>query len=106
MSAVLAGHFTTDLRFQDVVRKARFGHREWIWWKDKTGAPCASRLTHDAMKRCLLDVGTNGKWTLLCSDGTGIVGYWWLGIIQLSRIRHGLLNGSMYTEDRVVRLGR
>lgn len=94
--------FTTGLRFQDVIRKARFGHREWIYWKDKMGQRCASRLTADAMKRCLLDVGTQGNWSLLCTDGTAMKGYFWLGIIQLSRIRHGLLNGSMYTEDRDV----
>ena len=98
--------YATELRFQDVVRKARFGHREWIWWKDKTGNPCASRLTADSMKRCLLDVGTQGKWFLLCTDGTSMIGYFWLGIIQISRIRHGMLYGHAYTEDRVMRLGR
>lgn len=103
---MLIESYSTSLRFQDVVRKARFGHREWIWWKNKYGQSCTSRLTADAMKRCLLDGGTQGNWTLLCSDGTCMKGYFWLGIIQLSRIRHGLLSGSMYTEDRVMRLGR
>jgi hypothetical protein len=74
--------------FQQALRKARFGHRRWIVYRDANG-PCAERQTAESLKRCLLTVGTQGNWTLICEDGVPMKGFWRLGINLLSQSRHG-----------------
>ena len=72
-------------------QKARYGHQDWIVWTDKTGAGHAERLTASSMKACLLDCGTKkGSWTLVCkNDGTGMVGFWWLGLNLIQQCKRG-----------------
>lgn len=45
---------------QYAQRKARYGHRDWIVWTDKTGQRCAARATPDTVKMALLANGTQG----------------------------------------------
>jgi hypothetical protein len=71
--------------FAAAKRRARFGHREWIWWRDAHGEH-AARVTAESLKEALLAAAwTKGKWTLISSDGTLIRGFWWLGV-NMTRI--------------------
>lgn len=74
----------------EVKRKARYGHKDWLLWVSKSGEEVAERLTAASMKRCLLDVGTQGKWTLIhANDGTLSRGYWWMGLNLFHQRRRG-----------------
>jgi hypothetical protein len=56
----------------EVQRKARFGHRDWVVWTDKAGALQARRACRDAVKAALLDIGTKGRW-FICAASTGVM---------------------------------
>lgn len=75
--------------YQTAMRKARYGHRDWIVWRDRCGEQHAEVKSLESVKRCLLDVGTKGDWSLICSGGTPMKGFWWLGINLLSQMRLG-----------------
>ena len=71
-------------------RKARYGHKDWLLWTSRDGKEVAERLTADSMKRCLLDVGTKGKWTLVCAnDGILMRGFWRMGLNLFHQRRRG-----------------
>jgi hypothetical protein len=71
-------------------RKARYGHRDWIVWKNKAGESFAERLTAESMKRCLLDKGTQGRWLLVCaSRGDYVLGFWWMGLNLIRQCKRG-----------------
>lgn len=74
--------------FHEAKRKARYGHNDWLCWRDADG-PHAARKSPDAIKAMLLAVGTGGKWTLICADGTPMRGFWWLGLNLLRQSRRG-----------------
>jgi hypothetical protein len=75
--------------FRIAQRKARFGHNDWIWWRDAAGS-YAARKTPEAVKAMLLAVGTKGRWSLICADsGIPMKGFWWLGINALAQAKRG-----------------
>lgn len=80
------------MTFQDAQRKARYGHRPWVFYRDRGGATHASRATPDAIKAALLACGTQRQWTLICGDGTPMAMNWRLGLIALSNARIGCLS--------------
>ena len=84
-------HFTGDDAYKDACRKARYGHRDWLWWRDRQGIAHATPKTPETMKSCLLAVGTRkGAWTLISGDtGIPFVGFWWLGINMLAQMKRG-----------------
>lgn len=76
--------------YQQALRKARFGHRAWVSYRERDGTPVAERLTSESMKRCLLSTGTQGNWTLIDTDGTSTTGFWWLGCNVINQFKRGL----------------
>ena len=79
------------MTFEDAIRKAKYGHRDWIVWRGKDGKLQAFRKSPESVKRCLLDTGTQGKWTLVsANDGVLMVGRWWLGINLLAHMKRGV----------------
>ena len=69
-------------------RRAKYGHRDWIVWSNKDGEEIAMPVTAENMKKCLLDVGTKGHWTLVhANDGTLSRGFWWMGLCIFHRHR-------------------
>jgi hypothetical protein len=75
--------------FSVAQRKARYGHRDWIWWSDDVGSHAAPK-TADSLKTALLAVGTKGKWSLICADtGIPVKGFWRLGINMIRQMRLG-----------------
>lgn len=70
--------------FSEATKKARYGHKDWVWWNGQ-----ALPKSPESMKRCLLDCGTKGNWTLICADGTPMKGFWYLGINLLRHMQIG-----------------
>lgn len=76
--------------FQEAQKRARFGHRRWVGYRTKDGVYVAERLTAEAMKRCLLSAGTKGHWTLIETDGSSNMGFWWLGCNLINQLKRGI----------------
>jgi hypothetical protein len=74
--------------YQQAIRKARFGHHDWIVYRDATGTH-AERKSPESVKRALLASGTKGNWSLICAGGTPMKGFWWLGINLLAQMKEG-----------------
>jgi hypothetical protein len=54
------------------MRKARYGHRDWVIWNDAAGQLHAARACRDAIKRALLCIGTQGRWFIVAAS-TGVM---------------------------------
>lgn len=84
--------FSGEMAFNLARQKARFGHCDWLVWKGKDGVSRARRLsTPEAMKECLLAVGTKGHWTLVCASNANLMkGFWRMGINILAQFKYGM----------------
>jgi hypothetical protein len=56
----------------EVMRKARYGHRDWIVWNDKSGDMQARRASRETIKEALLSIGTAGRWFIVGAS-TGVM---------------------------------
>lgn len=45
------------------AKKARYGHKSWIVWQDRDREWHADVESASAVKRAMLAVGTQGRWT-------------------------------------------
>jgi hypothetical protein len=61
-------------------RKSRFGHRDWIVWKDRNGEFHAELATADSFKAAMLAVGTKGAFSVEGSDGCSYYMTWRLAV--------------------------
>jgi len=79
------------VRLQDVQVKARFGHKDWIYWKQQDGTSRAEWKTAESVKRALLDCGcSKGFWCLVLADsGCPMRGFWAMGINLISQSKYG-----------------
>jgi len=70
-------------------RKARYGHNDWIYWKDKaTGEWHAEKETSASVKRALLAVGTQGYYMLLtASKAWQLMYHWRMGINAFQQLK-------------------
>jgi hypothetical protein len=58
--------------YQEAKRKARYGHRDWIWWVDKDGVHHADVKSAEVIKKALDAVGEDGHFgSLEASTGQG-----------------------------------
>jgi hypothetical protein len=48
-----------DERIRTAERKARYGHRDWLYWVDRSGTLHVERKSVQSLKQALLDSGTN-----------------------------------------------
>lgn len=80
------------MTFQEAQRKARFGHRDWIFFTDKDGSDVCERSSASVIKRAMLATGTSGRFYLLAaSTGVPFLMSWRLGVIA---IRNAKLMGE------------
>lgn len=78
-----------DTCFQEAQKKARFGHRDWIYWSDKEGKH-AEVKSADVIKRALLAVGTKGFWAVIHADsGVCSRGFFAMGLNMMRQCRNG-----------------
>ncbi|WP_114944427.1 hypothetical protein [Microvirga calopogonii] len=72
-------------------RKARYGHRDWLFWKDRNGASHCARRSAETVKAAMLAAGTSGKWFIVqASTGVLVKGFWRLGINLLKNAKYGI----------------
>ena len=77
-------------RLQDIQVKARFGHKSWIYWRNREGVSMAEWLSASSVKRALLDCGTTRFWCLVHADsGCPMKGFWSMGINLIKQSRYG-----------------
>jgi hypothetical protein len=78
-----------DSCFQAAQQKARFGHRDWIYWSDQDGKHAEVKSV-ESVKRALMAAGTKGFWVLIHADsGIASKGFFAMGLNLLRQIRHG-----------------
>lgn len=95
--SLVGGNATTALEarlpesaFGAAARKARYGHKDWIIWRERDGREQAAPCTADAIKSALLAVGTQGRFVRLsASTATGASIRWKLGLTMLRNCRRG-----------------
>lgn len=56
---------------QEAARKARYGHREWVYWTRRDGSGFAAPAGSHSIKAAMLDVGTAGRFLILAAS-TGV----------------------------------
>lgn len=56
----------------EVLRKAKYGHRDYVCWSDQDGRLQARQASRDAVKAALLSIGTQGRW-FIASASTGVL---------------------------------
>ena len=49
--------------------KARYGHRDWFYWRGKDGLLYAARVSAESCKMAMLATGTQGRFTCVGRDG-------------------------------------
>jgi hypothetical protein len=62
-------------------RKSRYGHRQWIVWREPAGEYRAELATAANLKRAMLDTGTQGKFWGWCADGCPTVLRWGMAVV-------------------------
>ena len=70
------------------VRKAKYGHRDWLFWRDRAGQGHIAASSYDSMKQALLASGTQKSFTLVASDGCFYRMTWPLAVIHLKHFRY------------------
>ncbi len=87
-SAELQNRFdASDLAFQFAHHYARYAHRDYLVWPDRTKQWRAARLSRDAAKALLLDIGTHGRGFLIDGTKIGMIVNWRMGLHLLRQYR-------------------
>lgn len=74
---------------QDVERKARYGHKNWVVFRDSYGDERAAVATRDSIKAALLAVGSQGSFTLVHANcGTKSRMNWAMGIVAMRNVQY------------------
>ncbi len=74
------------------VRKARYGHRDWLLWRDRDGQSHIAPASESSIKTAMLARGTKGDFTLI--SGSSAVFYrmtWPLALNLFRQYRRGFL---------------
>ncbi len=72
-------------------RKARYGHRDWLYWRDKNGMPHAELKSEESLKEAMTALEESCLVTLLCaSDGVGMIVNKDMANIMLGNIKYGI----------------
>jgi hypothetical protein len=72
-------------------RKARYGHNDWLFWKDRDGTSHCARRSAETVKAAMLANGTTGRWFIVqASTGSLVKGFWRLGINLLKSAKFGI----------------
>jgi hypothetical protein len=58
------------MEMSDVKRKARYGRRDWLVWRERDGRDRYEVMTKEAIKAALLAIGTKGRFTMV-AGGSG-----------------------------------
>jgi hypothetical protein len=71
-------------------RKARYGRRDWIVWRERSGAWQAAPRSPATLKAAMLARGTSGRWTLIAGSTAVPYAYGWRdGVTMIRNARFG-----------------
>jgi hypothetical protein len=74
------------------VRKARYGRRDWLHWRDRTGQMRVAPATADSIKAALLACGTQKSFTLVAANTAVFHRMTWaVAINHLAHAKRGYL---------------
>ena len=77
------------MELAEVKKKARYGHRDWLFWQDN-GQPKAAVKSRDAIKRAMLATGTQGRFFLVAKNSAILMSVnWHIGVIMLNNAKYG-----------------
>ena len=72
-------------------RKARYGHKDWLVWKDRAGNWQAALKSPETLKTALLAIGTQGRFYLVvASYSVSQMMVWQTGILAMRNCRYGI----------------
>lgn len=66
----------------------RYGHRDWMAWRRRDGVAFYAPVCAANIKQALLDVGTQGHYTLYVDGGAGMLMKWALGVNHYFNIHY------------------
>lgn len=77
------------MTLQEVQKKARFGHRDWVFFRNAEGASHAARFARDSIKAALLATGCSGHFYVAAAS-TGVLERhgWRSGCLMFRNVRH------------------
>lgn len=72
-------------------RKARYGHRNWLCWRDRESVLHVAVQTAASIKQALLDTGTQYAFTQIgANDGWHMIVTWPIGLNMLRQTKWGI----------------
>ncbi|ADO59894.1 hypothetical protein [Paenibacillus polymyxa] len=80
----------TDV-LQTAKRKARYGHRDWVYWKDENGDEHTEVKSSSSVKKAMISVGSKGRYFVVCANnGNLMLGNWRMGITMINNTKYGI----------------
>jgi hypothetical protein len=77
---------------EQAKRKARYGHKDWLIWRDRQGVLHTAVSNYDNFKSAMLATGTQGRFTVLeANTAVGFTINWRVGVAWIANIRHGFV---------------
>jgi hypothetical protein len=75
--------------FELAKRKARYGHRDWVVYKDRDGEFHAAQMSSESVKAAMLATGTKSRWHVIAgSTAVGHIQNWALGVLLLRNMKY------------------
>lgn len=73
--------------------KARYGHKNWVVWKNKNNQWVAGVRTAETVKQAMLSTGTQGTFRayLACDPSSPMFVDWSLGSMWLRHLKKGFM---------------
>jgi hypothetical protein len=74
----------------EAERKARYGHRDWVVWRDEDNTLRTAPVSVESMKAALLATGSRRHFYLIgANDANTYIYRWWMGVNHLSQLKRG-----------------
>lgn len=82
----------TASTYEEAVRKARHGNRDWIAYRNRQGKDVYVPSTGRAVKAAMLEMGTRGHFILIgAGNGCGMYITWRIACNMLKQVKYGFL---------------
>lgn len=74
-------------------RKARYGHRPWLHWRDRNNTPHIAIFSSLSIKTAMLAIGTQGNFTCYHGNGTAEFVTW--------SVASSMFKNALYNEKTI-----
>lgn len=72
--------------YQTTERRSRYGRKDWVFWKDRSGKGHAAPVSAETVKQALLAVGTKGRFVIFYRGMAHRIS-WRLGLLAMRNAR-------------------